>query len=106
MPSVTNEILVSNKTSIFVCDERILIEHCRKLGKSVLGVEKEIDNRTRNTRNSSSASVIGRPRESLCRESWMFNCQLTPSAPLIECHALDEEEPPPSYKQEKLSYIL
>ena len=78
----------------------------RKLGKSVLGVEKEIDSRIRSSRSSNSGGGLERPRE-----SWMFNYQLTPSAPLIEplieieCTDLEEEEPPPSYKQEKLSFI-
>ena len=74
----------------------------RKLGKSVLGVEKEIDSRIRSSRSSNSVGGLERPRE-----SWMFNYQVTPSAPLIEigCPDLEEEEPPPSYNQEKLSFI-
>lgn len=62
---------------------------CRKLGKSVIGIEREEEQRQRENN----------------RNSWMFpphdqdNIVVhMPSAPLLDC-VVEEDDPPPSYQQ-------
>ena len=113
-------LIVSSVTLIFVsvvCTgmghsfyNRPINVHLRKLGKSVMSLERE--ERLSQVQRSSIVQLndSNNINNSATRDSWMFRDSVhlvlppgSPSAPLLEF--VDEEDPPPSYQQAVTSSI-